>query len=62
MTGIDIARQCHGGNPAIKVILTSGYPDRNIEDLELNGAKPVVISKPYRNIELVGVLATIFEN
>jgi PAS domain S-box-containing protein len=62
MTGIEIARQFHGGNPAIKVILTSGYPDRNIEDLEINGEKPVVISKPYRNIDLVGVLATIFEN
>ena len=30
--------------------------------MELNGAKPVVISKPYRNIDLVGALATIFED
>jgi signal transduction histidine kinase/ActR/RegA family two-component response regulator len=60
-TGLDIARIAMKRWPAMRVVLTSGFPQGNFsDDLQLLGTARL-LSKPYRKDELARTLRAAFE-
>jgi CheY-like chemotaxis protein len=61
MSGPDIAREARRHHPDLKVVLTSGYPDRGTDDPASDDEKTLFIRKPYRKSELAEILGTILK-
>jgi CheY-like chemotaxis protein len=51
LSGPDLARTATAKDPALKVLLTSGFTEATLREDELNG-KFELLSKPYRRQEL----------
>jgi CheY-like chemotaxis protein len=56
MSGPDIAREAKRQRPDIKIVFTSGYPDKEIGDLAWEGERPRIVSKPYTKAKLAEAL------
>ena len=54
--GLELARTALGRMPSLKVLLTSGFPDINIESDENRLAGVRLLSKPYRREDLARML------
>ncbi|MCH8136400.1 MAG: PAS domain S-box protein [Proteobacteria bacterium] len=52
MSGPEAAKEAQRKRPHLKVLLTSGHPQKHIEDLPVGGKDMVVLTKPYRKAEL----------
>jgi PAS domain S-box-containing protein len=62
ISGPDIIIEARKRKPDIKVILTSGYPDGEIDGLAADGEQPLFIRKPYRQKELAKLLQTVLHS
>ena len=56
MDGVELARKAMLLQPLLRVLLTSGYADRLLEDEDLPGE---LISKPYRKTDLVNAISCL---
>jgi len=52
MNGVMLAREARRKNPAIKILLTTGYADASLEHTDARGSEFDVIHKPYGRAEL----------
>jgi PAS domain S-box-containing protein len=57
MSGPDIAREARRLRPDLKIVFTSGYPDKEIGDLAWDDERPQIVFKPYTRAELVEALS-----
>ncbi len=57
MSGPDIAREARRLRPDLKIVFTSGYPDKVIQDLAWDGEMPLIVSKPYTRAALAEALS-----
>jgi PAS domain S-box-containing protein len=57
--GVELAHLAQERWPAIKVLLTSGFPQDRIDDPDLSTELPL-LTKPYRTTDLAAALRTIF--
>ncbi len=56
MSGPDIATEARRITPGLEIVLTSGYPDEEFNDLVPDGEFPWFIRKPYRKSEIASLL------
>ncbi|NQU70590.1 MAG: PAS domain S-box protein, partial [Rhodospirillales bacterium] len=56
MNGPDIATEARRITPGLKIVLTSGYPDEEFNDLVSDDEFPWFIRKPYRKSEIASLL------
>ncbi|HWB47735.1 MAG TPA: ATP-binding protein [Stellaceae bacterium] len=61
MSGFDLARAALARWPALKVLLTSGFPEAKMQDQPDAVAGVRLLSKPYRREDLARVLRETFE-
>ena len=59
ISGPDVARRAAAHRPGLKIVFTSGYPDREIDQLDWNDENRRIIRKPYRKAELAEMLADV---
>ena len=52
MSGPQAVTQALIKQPDLKVLLTSGYPEKDVEDLRINGKDVAILRKPYNKGEL----------
>ena len=56
MSGIDLAKQIAVDHPHIKILLTSGYPDRIASQGEIKAMGIELLSKPFRRTQLAAAI------
>ncbi len=61
MGGHDIAGEARRRIPGLKIIFTSGYPDKEFNDLPDDG-QTSFIRKPYKIIELAELLDKVLQS
>jgi PAS domain S-box-containing protein len=61
MDGVELARVATGWMPALKVLVTSGFPEKHLDDQghAVNGLR--LLSKPYRKDDLARALRKAFD-
>jgi CheY-like chemotaxis protein len=59
MTGYDLARQAREHNPAVKILLTSGYGAEAASEQDTTGSQHKVLRKPYTQADLARALREI---
>jgi two-component system, cell cycle sensor histidine kinase and response regulator CckA len=59
MSGPDVAREAAMRRPDLKIVFTSGYPDREIDQFEWNAEDRRIIRKPYRKADLADMLSEV---
>ncbi|NQU69920.1 MAG: PAS domain S-box protein [Rhodospirillales bacterium] len=59
MSGPDIAAEARRKIPGLKVVLTSGYPDGEVDGFPSGDEQPWFIRKPYRKSELAELLTLV---
>jgi CheY-like chemotaxis protein len=59
LSGPDVARLAVARRPDIKIVFTSGYPDREIDRFDWSDENPRIIRKPYRKAELAEMLSEV---
>ena len=52
MSGIDLAKQIAVDHPQIKILLTSGYPDKIAGQREIKSMNITLLAKPFRRAQL----------
>jgi CheY-like chemotaxis protein len=57
MSGIDLAKQVADEHPHIKILLTSGFPDRIADQDEINALDIELIAKPFTRTQLVAAIS-----
>ena len=57
MSGPEMAREARRHRPNLKIVFTSGYPDKEIRDPAWEGERPQIVSKPYTRAELAEALS-----
>jgi PAS domain S-box-containing protein len=62
LSGPDIAAEARRKIPGLKVVLTSGYPDGEVEGMSSDDEKPWFIRKPYRKSELAEFLMRVVQS
>lgn len=58
MSGLDLARQVTERDPGLRIVLTSGYPEAELEQSGLLESGFAVLRKPYSNEQLLTALET----
>ncbi len=58
MSGIDLAKQIAVNHTNIKILLTSGYPDRIAGQDEIKAMNIELLAKPFKRAELVAAIET----
>jgi PAS domain S-box-containing protein len=61
MDGIELAREVMRRHATSKVLLTSGFPGRQLTDAEGLGSGVRLLSKPYRKAELIRLVREVLE-
>ena len=56
MSGIDLAKQITVDHPQIKILLTSGYPDRIAAQGEIKAMDIELLAKPFRRMQLAAAI------
>ena len=62
MSGPGIAREALRRFPRLRVVFTSGYPDREVSELAWDGEEARFIRKPYRKSDLGKTLAAVLDS
>jgi CheY-like chemotaxis protein len=62
ISGTDIAMEARRILPGLKIVLTSGYPHEELDDLVSGGEFPWFIRKPYRQSEIAQLLDTVLKS
>ncbi len=62
MSGLDLAREAIRRYEGLKILLTSGYPEAELEKSGLRESEFLLINKPYTNEQLSEVLRAISES
>ncbi len=60
MSGLELAREASRRYDGLKILLTSGYPEAELEKSGLTNSGFDLISKPYTNAQLTSALASLF--
>ncbi len=61
-TGPEIATEARRITPGLKIVLTSGYPDGEFNELVPDDEFPWFIRKPYRKSELAELLDKVLQS
>ena len=61
MNGVSLARTAKRRQPALKVLLTTGYADASLERTDMAGSEFDTISKPYRQTDLARKVRVILD-
>lgn len=61
MDGIELAREVMRRHASSKVLLTSGFPGRQLTDAEELSSGVRLLSKPYRKEELIRLVREVLE-
>ena len=56
MNGLELAQEAIRKHPRLKVVLTSGYPERKLGESRLPESGFALLAKPYSNVELAATL------
>jgi len=59
MSGPEVAREAPVRRPGLKIVFTSGYPEREIDQFDWNDESRRIIRKPYRKAELAEMLSDV---
>ncbi len=59
MSGIDLARKIAAEHTHIKVLLTSGYPDKIASQSEIKAMNIEVLAKPFTRVQLVTAIENV---
>ncbi len=59
MSGPEVAAQAQTRHSNLKVLFTSGYPEKDVEDLRINGHDVPILRKPYCMAELAEAAAAM---
>lgn len=62
LSGPDIVREAHRIRPDLNVVLTSGYPEGEINELASDDELRWFIRKPYRGSELAELLDKVLKS
>lgn len=60
MSGVDLAREAVRRHRTLKVLLTSGYPEKALKEVGLVGGNFPLLGKPYSSVDLREALRSIF--
>ena len=61
MSGFDLANELKRHYQDIKLLMTSGYPDKVIDRDGIDNANIILLGKPYRKAELAEAVRAVIE-